>query len=135
MALLQACYRGVQVELVLPTRSDSSTVLWAGRSFYPELLKAGARIYEFDAGVLHSKIIAVDDRWCMVGSANMDIRSFRLNFEITALLYDRSVTRELSDSIERHCGNARRITLHDVWHRPLRLQLFEGVARLFAPLL
>jgi cardiolipin synthase len=134
-ALIHACYRGVHVRLVLPTRSNALLVLWAGRSFYPELLDAGVEIYEFDGGMLHSKIVTVDDRWCMLGTANMDVRSFRLNFEITALLYDRGVTRELSESIERHCGNSRKITARDVWQRPLRLQLFEGVARLFAPLL
>jgi cardiolipin synthase len=123
------------VQLVLPTRSDSPLVLWAGRSFYAELLDAGVEIYEFDAGMLHSKVVTVDDRWCMLGTANMDVRSFRLNFEVTALVYDRDVAEELSASIERHCGGARRIGPRDVWQRRLPLQLFEGVARLFAPLL
>jgi len=135
MALIHACYRGVRVQLVLPTRSDAPVVLWAGRSFYSELLEAGVEIYEFDGGMLHSKIVTVDDRWCMLGTANMDVRSFRLNFEVTALLYDQQVTQELSASIERHCARARRITLRDVWQRGAHLQLFEGVARLFAPLL
>lgn len=135
MVLIHACYRGVRVQLVLPTRSTHPLVLWAGRSFYPKLLDAGVEIYEYDAGMLHSKIITVDDRWCMLGTANMDVRSFRLNFEITALLYDRRVTRELAESIERHCESARRIEPRDVWQRSLPLQLFEGVARLFAPLL
>jgi cardiolipin synthase len=135
MALTHARYRGVRVRLVLPTRSDLPFVLWAGRSFYPELLDAGVEIYEFDGGMLHSKIVTVDDRWCMLGTANMDIRSFRLNFEITALLYDRRVTAELSAAIERHCEHARRIRPRDVWKRAWPLQLFEGAARLFAPLL
>jgi cardiolipin synthase len=135
MALVHACYRGVRVQLVLPTRSNHLLVLWAGRSFYSELLDAGVEIYEYDAGMLHSKIMTVDDRWCMLGTANMDVRSFRLNFEVTALLYDRGVTRELAESIERHCGQARRISLRDVWQRGLRAQLAEGVARLFTPLL
>ncbi|MFQ5807596.1 MAG: cardiolipin synthase [Phycisphaerae bacterium] len=135
MALIHACYRGVRVQLVLPTRSDAPLVLWAGRSFYPELLDAGVEIYEFDAGMLHSKIVTVDERWCMLGTANMDVRSFRLNFEVTALLYDRCVTQELSASIERHCRNARRIRPREVWQRRLPSQLLEGVARLFAPLL
>lgn len=135
MALIHACYRGVRVQLVLPTRSDSPLVLWAGRSFYAELLDAGVEIYEFDAGMLHSKVVTVDDRWCMLGTANMDVRSFRLNFEVTALVYDRDVAEELSVSIERHCRAARRIGPRDVWQRRLPLQLFEGVARLFAPLL
>ena len=135
MVLIHACYRGVQVQLVLPTRSNHLLVLWAGRSFYSQLLDAGVEIYEYDAGMLHSKIVTVDDRWCMLGTANMDVRSFRLNFEVTALLYDRGVTQELAESIERHCARARRISLRDVWQRGLPAQLFEGVARLFTPLL
>jgi cardiolipin synthase len=77
MALAHACYRGVRVRMVLPTRSDAPLVLWAGRSYYPELLDAGVELFEFDAGVLHSKIITVDDRWAMLGSANMDVRRVR----------------------------------------------------------
>jgi cardiolipin synthase len=135
VALIHACYRGVRVQLVLPTRSDATFVLWAGRSFYAELLEAGVEIYEFDGGMLHSKLVTVDDRWCMLGTANMDVRSFRLNFEVTALLYDRSVAQGLSASIERYCASARRVTLRDVWQRPAHQQLLEGVARLFVPLL
>lgn len=135
MALINACYRGVRVQLLLPTRHDLPLVLWAGRSFYAELLQAGVEIYEYDDGVLHSKIITVDDRWCALGSANMDIRSFRLNFEITALVYDQAAATQLSASAERYCARARQITLHDVWHRQLHQQLLEGAARLFAPLL
>jgi len=135
MALIHAGCRGVQVELVLPTRSDNPLVLWAGRSFYAELLEAGVHIYEFDAGMLHSKIVTVDDRWCMLGSANMDVRSFRLNFEITALVYDPAVAAEQSRQIAEYCRRSRRISLRDAQHRPLRRQLVEGAARLFAPLL
>lgn len=135
MALTHACSRDVRVELVLPTRSDSRLALWAARSFYEELLHAGVDIYEYEQGVLHSKIVAVDDRWCMLGSANMDVRSFRLNFEITALIYDQQVTRQLSGAIQRFCGQARLITLRDLRNRRLHQQLAEGTARLLAPLL
>lgn len=134
-AMLHASYRGVRVELVLPTRSDNPFVLWAGRSFYRELLEGGVEIHEYDDGVLHSKVVTVDDRWCMIGSANMDVRSFRLNFEMTAMLYDADMASHLSQSIGRFCEGGRDITLRDVWQRTLRQQLVEGTARLFAPLL
>ena len=135
MALIHARSRGVQVELILPTRSDSLVMLWAARSFYAELVDAGVTIHEYDGGVLHSKIVTVDDRWCMVGSANMDVRSFRLNFEITALLYDQDVTRHLLESIERFCQRARIIKPDDIRQRRLHQQLIEGAARLLTPLL
>ena len=135
MALIHACYRGVRVRLVLPTRSNYFLVLWAGRSFYPELLDAGVEIYEYDAGMLHSKIVTVDERWCMLGTANMDVRSARLNFEVTALLYDKAVTRQLVDTIGAHCDAARRIHAREIWQWSLPAQLCAGVARLFTPLL
>jgi len=135
MALAHASYRGVRVQIVLPTRSDIPITLWAGRSFYAELLEAGLELYEYDAGMLHSKTMAVDERWCMLGSANMDIRSFRLNFEVTALVYDPAVAAQLAASIDARCAAARRITLRDVWGRSWSERLREGGARLFAPLL
>ena len=135
VALAHACFRGVQVRLVLPSRSDSALALWAARSFYAELLEAGVEIHEYEDGVLHSKLMTVDDRWCMLGSANMDARSFRLNFEITALLYDRGVATELARSIDGFCERARRIGPRDVWRGRAWQRLGEGVARLFAPLL
>jgi cardiolipin synthase len=135
MALIHAASRDVRVELVLPTRSDLPFLLWAARSFYAELLEAGVRIYEYGDGVLHSKLVTVDDRWCMLGSANMDIRSFRLNFEVTALIYDAEVVLALAQSIAEYCHRARPVSLREVWNRPWHHQLAEGAARLFAPLL
>ncbi len=134
-ALEHACYRGVRVQIVIPTRTDAPLVLMAGRSFYAQLLAAGVEIFEYDHGVLHSKIITVDDRWCMVGSANMDVRSFRLNFEITALLYDAAISRGLSEWIGGHASAARRLRPRDVWQPGLLRQVAEGAARLFSPLL
>lgn len=134
-ALRYAAYRGVKVKLVLPTRHDAPVVLWAGRSFYGELLAAGVEIHEYDDGVLHSKLITIDHKWCMLGSANMDVRSFRLNFEITALVYDPRVTAELSFAIDRDIERSRRISQEDVWKRSVRQQLIEGGARVLAPLL
>jgi cardiolipin synthase len=135
MALVHACYRGVRVRLVLPTRSDVPLALWAARSFYAELIDAGVEIHEFDAGVLHAKLITVDDRWCLVGSANMDARSFRLNFEVTALIYDGAVAAPLGGSIDAFCGQARRIEPREAHRQGGLRQLGEGVARLFSPLL
>ncbi len=135
MALQHACYRGVQVRLVLPSRTDVAMAMWAARSFYGELIEAGVEIYEYGAGVLHSKIVTVDNRWCMVGSANMDARSFRLNFEITAVLYDAEVACELAHAVDSFCRGAERITPREAWHKPALTRIREGTARLFAPFL
>jgi cardiolipin synthase len=133
LALVHAFYRGVRVQLVLPTRSDSRLALWAARSFYPELVEAGVDIYEYDAGVIHSKLVTVDDRWCLLGSANMDARSFRLNFEVTALIYDPRVATDLAGSIAGFCAGARRVQPRNVWRPRTWTHMGEGAARLFAP--
>ncbi len=135
LALAHASYRGVRVQLVLPTRSDVPLALWAARSFYTELVDAGVAVYEYERGVLHSKIVTVDDRWCLVGSANMDVRSFRLNFEVSALLYESAVAADLGAYVESFCSQARQITLRDAHRTPLWRRLGEGAARLLAPLL
>lgn len=134
-ALAFAVLRGVEVDVVIPTRTDNSFVLYAARSFYREVIGAGVRVFEFDGGFLHSKLISVDDSWCLLGSANMDVRSFRLNFEISALIYDSEIAAAASKSIQRWCDASREITQREAFVRPLRTELLEGAARLFAPLL
>lgn len=134
-ALKHAAYRGVQVELVLPTCGEHPVVLWCGRSFYREMLEAGVRIYEFDKGALHSKIMTVDDRWALIGSANMDIRSFRLNFEVTALIFDEPLAQDAAHSISQFRDDARLINPRQLAQRGIRDELTEGAARLFAPLM
>src|SRR5205823_12093271 len=91
LALQAAAVRGVRVQLLLPARSDVWLVLWAGRSYYRELIDAGIEIYEYAEAILHSKVAVIDDNWSMMGSANMDIRSFKLNFELTSLLFDEAI--------------------------------------------
>jgi cardiolipin synthase len=121
--------------MVIPTRTDAPLALLAGRSFYGELLRAGVEIFEYDHGVLHSKLMTVDDRWCVASSANMDVRSFRLNFEISAVMYDETVAAPLARRIEGNCAASREIRQVDLEKHPWHRQVLEGVARLFSPLL
>jgi cardiolipin synthase len=95
-SLVTAALRGVDVRILVPRRSDSRLVDWASRFYFHELLMAGVRIYEYDAGFLHAKTLVVDD-WCAaVGSANMDIRSFKLNYELTAFVYGQALAKALA---------------------------------------
>lgn len=89
-ALTTAALRGVDVQLIVPGdgASDVSIARWAGQAFYEELLESGVKIHEYKGKVLHAKVLLVDDVWSFVGSANLDIRSFRLNFEINCLVSD-----------------------------------------------
>jgi len=135
MALLHAACRGLEVKLVLPTRNDVPLVLWAARSFYAEMLDGGVEIYEFDGGMLHAKIVTVDDQWCLLGSANMDARSFRLNYEVGAAIFDPDVVRKVAERIDGFCAQGRRITARSVHQASLPRRIGEGAARLFAPLL
>lgn len=135
LALECAAYRGVKVRLMLPSRSDHRVVLWAARSYYDQLMEAGIEVYEYEEGMLHSKVVVIDRRWAMVGSANMDERSFRINFELTSLLYDASLAAELQADFDALRERARRVTPEIVRGRTYIEDLTMGVARLATPLL
>lgn len=135
MALEHAALRGLKVRLVLPTRSDAPITLWAARSFYAELVDAGLEIYEYERGMLHAKAVVVDDQWCLLGSANMDARSFRLNYEISAAVCDPAVVGGLTRLIDGFCEQGRRITRRAAHQTTIWRRIAEGAARLLAPLL
>lgn len=135
MAFQSASYRGVEVRLVIPARTDHPTILWAGRSYYDELDRAGVEIYEHDNTVLHSKVVIVDQSWAMVGSANMDERSFRLNYELTVILYSDDLASELYRDFEDLRARSRRIQAGDITARSFAESLLLGLSRLASPLL
>jgi cardiolipin synthase len=134
-ALQHAAYRGVRVDLVIPSRSDAKLALWAGRSYYQQLLRAGVKVHEYPHGMLHSKSIVIDDRWCMVGSANMDMRSFLLNFELTVCIFDGPIAHALAEDFEKDRTHSRPIPIATAKHRPPLSAVLEGAARLLSPLL
>jgi cardiolipin synthase len=135
LALQAASYRGVRVQLLIPACSDHRIVLWAGRSYYDELIQAGVEIYEHDDAMLHSKVMIIDDTWAMVGSANMDERSFLLNFELTTILYSQALAQELCLDFESLRRRSRQIEKQDPDERSLMRSLLLGTARLTSPLL
>ncbi|MGH8083700.1 MAG: cardiolipin synthase [Lysobacter sp.] len=134
MALTSAALGGVDVRLLVPKLSDSRLVTYAARSYFDDLLAAGARIYEYGPRLLHTKALLCDDATAVVGSANFDNRSFRLNFEVSVLFYDSALTDGLAGLIEDECGRAVRV--RDDRDRPLwRTRVPEALARLVSPLL
>jgi cardiolipin synthase len=136
MAIKTAAMRGVDVRLLTPGTSDIPIAQAAGRSYYAELLAAGVRIYEYhEERVLHAKSVVVDDVWSIIGSANMDIRSFLLNFEANAVLRDRELNSTLAEQFETHLERSTEMRLEDFEKRPLKHRLVESTARLFSPLL
>ena len=135
MALCTAALRGVDVRLLLPGRSDHALVLYAGRSFQDELLEAGVRVFELDGIMLHAKALTMDGEFSTVGSANMDQRSFRLNFESNVFFYDARVARQLEGDFLARCDQATEITVDTRRNIPTWQRLLEGFARILAPLL
>jgi cardiolipin synthase len=133
MALTSAALRGVDVRLLVPRRSDSAIVSAAARSYFEELIAAGVKVWEYEARMLHSKTLVVDDDCAMIGTANFDNRSFRLNFEVLAVVYGPALTRPLAAQFETdlHSSGAVRANRPQTFWR----RLGDSVARLFSPLL
>ncbi|HBK45625.1 MAG TPA: cardiolipin synthase [Xanthomonadaceae bacterium] len=134
MALTSAALGGLDVRLLVPLISDSRLVTYAARSYFDELLEAGVRIYEYGPRMLHTKALLTDQDVCIVGSANFDNRSFRLNFEVSMLLRDRGMAIGLAGLLAGEMADAREVRFDR--HRPLlRSRLPEAFARLTSPLL
>lgn len=123
------------MRLILPGRSNHRVTFHAGRSHDEELIEAGVHIHEFEPGMIHSKMMVVDGNLALVGSANMDLRSFRLNFEVHALIGDGYTARALERSFELDLAQTREVVLEAWRSRPVRSRLAEGASRLVSPLL
>jgi cardiolipin synthase len=136
-ALTTAAMRGIDVQLIIPSRraSDVPIAQLAGRAFYEDLLGAGVQIFEYQDTILHAKILLIDQHWSFVGSANLDIRSFRLNFELNCLISHKATQAQLEEWFERVRASSAPIELQRFERRPRRHKVLEGVARLFSPLL
>ena len=134
MALTSAAFGGLDVRLLVPRHSDSKLVTYAARSYFDTLLAAGVKVYEYGPRMLHTKALLVDDDLALVGSANFDHRSFRLNFEVCLMFRDEQVAADLARLIEGEFASAPRVRTER--QRPLlRTRLPEAFARLLSPLL
>ncbi len=134
-ALIVASLGGVSVKLLVPGVSDSRVVDAAARSYYGELLNAGVEIYLYRKGFLHAKTMVADGSLAVVGTANMDYRSFDLNFEVNAIVYDEVLAGELRDIFYVDIKDADLINAAEWNARPMYRQLIEKTARLISPLL
>lgn len=134
-ALITATKSGVDVRIMLPARTDVRIVSLAARSYYRQLVHAGVRLFEYQPSMLHAKTMVVDERWGIVGSANVDMRSFRLNFEVGAIIFDTDLARELSQRFVAELDASREITVESLSRIGLGDRLVQGSARLLSPLL
>jgi cardiolipin synthase len=135
LALHTAALRGIDVRLLLPGRSDHPLVLYAGRSFQDELLDAGVRIFELKNIMTHAKTMTIDGYLSIIGSANLDQRSFRLNFESNLFCMDSSVTRQMELDFLKLCSRAEEISLDQRKTLPASRKLIESLCRVLSPLL
>jgi len=134
-AIESAAQRGVDVTIIVPARNDSRLVHFASRSTFDDLLAAGVRIAAFRGGLLHTKAITVDGHTSIVGSVNLDMRSFYLNFEISLFVYDAEFTGRLRHLQHRYLADSSVIVPAEWARRPFRQSLAEDLARLLGPLL
>jgi cardiolipin synthase len=135
MALESAATRGVEVTLVVPAKVDSTLARLASEPHKGDLLEAGVRIVQFEAGLLHTKSVTVDGEFSLFGSLNLDPRSLILNFEITLAVYDEPFTRALRALQERYIKGSTPMDLAAWRARPRLRQFVENAVRLVSPLL
>ncbi|WP_018629647.1 cardiolipin synthase [Niabella aurantiaca] len=134
-ALIVAAYSGIRIRILVPGISDSLLVNTAANSYYATLLEAGVEIYRYKKGFVHAKTLVSDRNLAMVGTANMDHRSFDLNFEVNTLVYDARIADQLAQAFENDLLDAEQIDAEKWLNRPLYIQLFEKTCRLLSPLL
>lgn len=134
-ALLIATRSGIEVNIMIPCKPDHPFVYWATYSYIGELVLAGANCYTYNNGFIHAKGIVVDEEVLCYGTANMDIRSFGLNFEVNAVIYDREKAAEMADYFREDLKVSQRITKNGYLSRPLWHRIKEQVCRLFSPVL
>ena len=134
-ALELAASRGVDVRLLVAEKSDHWWLVIAGRSYYDELLAAGVRIFEYSAGTNHAKIAVADEHWAMVGSANLDYRSMRLNFELNLLFRSPEHNAALARILEHDFAASQEIDPAAFARRPFRRKWAEAVLRPLSPML
>jgi cardiolipin synthase len=134
-AIQTAIWRDVDVDLIVPERCDQIIVGAAARAYYEDVLAAGAKLYLYSKGLIHSKTMTVDDSIALIGSSNFDIRSFEINFELSMLLYGSAVTERLRNQQLRYLRESHQLNALEWSRRPAPRKLLQNTARLLSPIL
>lgn len=134
-ALRIACLSGVDVRIMIPNKPDHIFVYWATYANVGSLLKAGAKIYIYENGFLHTKQIVIDDEVSTVGTANIDVRSFKLNFEVNAFIYNVDTSHKLAELFEQDMLLSTELTREMYENRSTVIKLKESIANLISPIL
>jgi cardiolipin synthase len=134
-ALCTNAYRGIDITIVFPARNDSWIVGAASRSYYADLLASGVTIYEYEGGLLHTKSLNLDGDIALIGSANMDRRSFELNYENNILFHDAALTAALRERQQTYIAQSKRITVEAVAAWPISRRLWNNLVATLGPVL
>jgi len=134
-ALRIASLSGVSVKLMIPNKPDHVFVYWATTYYAGELLKTGAQVYIYDNGFIHAKMIVVDEEVSSVGTANIDVRSFKLNFEVNAFIYDESIAQTLTAVFYKDIEVSTELTRELYEKRSRKIRMKESLSRLLSPIL
>lgn len=134
-AIKTAALSGVDVRIIFPQKIDHYVVNIASYSYFDEILDAGAKVYLYQKGFIHSKVVIVDDEMASIGSSNMDLRSFMLNFEVNTFIYDMKLIEKISEQFYIDQGDSKELVRDNFRTRTLIVRLAESVSRLFSPLL
>lgn len=134
-ALRIASLSGIDVRIMIPNKPDHMFVYWATYSYIGEMLKTSAKVYIYDNGFIHAKTIVVDDEISSVGTANIDVRSFRLNFEVNAFIYNESIAHQLTKSFLEDMELSWELTAEKYQNRSLVIRFKESISRLLTPIL
>lgn len=133
-ALELAARMGCDVRLIMPEKSNHPLVDLAGQSFRIDLMRAGVRFYCYQPGMLHAKLIAIDKRLAVVGSANMDMRSFQLNFEIATFLYDSKSVEQVMSIMNAVLEDCREVSMGEIVQKSRMRKFSEDICRVFSPI-
>ena len=134
-ALCSCARRGVSTKIIFPARNDSFVVAAASQSYYAELLDAGVQIFEYQGGLLHTKSLTLDGHVTLIGSANMDRRSFELNYENNILFHDRGLTIQVRGRQQEYLNDSLQVTVDMVGQWPMRRRLFNNTIAMLGPVL
>jgi len=134
-ALKTAAISGVKIQILLPCKPDPFMVFWASRSYFTELLEVGIEIWEYTKGFNHAKLMIVDEEVLLIGTANMDLRSFNHNFELTATVYDPAVCRIAGEQFNADLEQSSKLELGEFEQRNMIQRSKESICRLISPLL
>jgi cardiolipin synthase len=135
MALKTAANSGVDVKIIFPKVADSYLVQWASLSYLEELMEAGVSFYQYVKGFIHTKVLLIDDTLAFAGTANLDMRSFFVNFEFNAVLFDKDIMNKLDEDFHQDLQDSQPLLLEEFQKRSRVEKLKEVVARLLSPLL